>query len=52
MEHREYYLFTDIQRIEWKQIWKKLGSFGIARRKIQDVKGNALREEDAYSITA
>lgn len=52
MEHREYYLFTDIQWIEWKQTWKKLGSFGMARRKIQDVKGNALREEAAYYIAA
>lgn len=52
IEKREYYLFTDIGWIDWKQNWQNMGAFGMVKRTVSNSKGENKHVETAYYITS
>lgn len=52
IEKREYYLFNDIDWLDWQKNWKSMAGFGFVRRTVSDLKGENERTEVAYYITS
>ena len=52
IEKREYYLFNDIEWLDWRDNWKGIKGFGFVRRTVSDLQGKKKRVETAYYITS
>lgn len=50
IEKREYYLCNEIDWIEWRKDWKKLGGIGMVRRSV--TKDGQTSQEISYFITS